>query len=85
MPDNSERVRLTHQVITATTHFLHVIGIAAVLYQTPNYWRQPYHTSALSGEAWVNELIHGHPDRIYNDKRNSQNQRSTERVREMSR
>ncbi|KAF9219216.1 hypothetical protein BS17DRAFT_681695, partial [Gyrodon lividus] len=24
----------------------------------------PYHTSILSGEAWVYELILGHPDRI---------------------
>lgn len=24
----------------------------------------PYHTSALTGEAWVLELITGHPDRI---------------------
>jgi hypothetical protein len=24
----------------------------------------PYHTSALSGEDWVQELIHGHPNRI---------------------
>ncbi|KAF8844724.1 hypothetical protein BDN67DRAFT_894439, partial [Paxillus ammoniavirescens] len=26
--------------------------------------RIPYHTSILSGEAWVYELILGHPDRI---------------------
>ena len=24
----------------------------------------PYHTSALSGEAWVDELLAGHPERI---------------------
>ncbi|KZP05026.1 hypothetical protein FIBSPDRAFT_684529, partial [Athelia psychrophila] len=24
----------------------------------------PYHTSALTGEAWVMELMMGHPDRI---------------------
>ena len=28
------------------------------------YDKQPYHTSALSGMAWVNELLTGHPDRI---------------------
>jgi hypothetical protein len=28
------------------------------------YVREPYHTSALSGEAWVLELLCGHPDRI---------------------
>jgi hypothetical protein len=26
--------------------------------------RQPYHTSILSGNAWVQELLHGHPKRI---------------------
>ena len=26
--------------------------------------RQPYHTLILSGEAWVQELFHGHPRRI---------------------
>ena len=26
--------------------------------------REPYHTSALTGEAWVVELLTGHPDRI---------------------
>ncbi|KAG2743479.1 hypothetical protein P692DRAFT_201723434, partial [Suillus brevipes Sb2] len=25
---------------------------------------EPYHTSALSGEAWVIELLTGHPERI---------------------
>lgn len=25
---------------------------------------QPYHTSLLSGQAWVQELLHGHPRRI---------------------
>ncbi|KAF8062591.1 hypothetical protein FPV67DRAFT_1394380, partial [Lyophyllum atratum] len=40
---------------------------AAILYTEPNYWKQPYHTSALSGQAWVEELIHGHPDRIFSE------------------
>jgi hypothetical protein len=55
------------KIITATAYFTHLIGIAAVLYMEPNYWKQPYHTSALSGEAWVQELIRGHPDRIFNE------------------
>jgi hypothetical protein len=65
MPNNRDIITLQQRVLTATTAFLHLIGIAAVLYQEPNYWKQGYHTSALSGEAWVNELIHGHPDRIF--------------------
>ncbi|KXN81924.1 hypothetical protein AN958_03409 [Leucoagaricus sp. SymC.cos] len=28
------------------------------------YIKEPYHTSVLSGEAWVNELLNGHPERI---------------------
>jgi hypothetical protein len=41
-----------------------MIQLAVVLYATPLYWKQPYHTSALSGKAWVDELLVGHPDRI---------------------
>ena len=26
---------------------------------------EPYHTSIISGQMWVKELLHGHPDRIY--------------------
>jgi len=37
---------------------------AVVEYATPLYDKIPYHTSALSGEAWVLELINGHPKRI---------------------
>jgi hypothetical protein len=31
------------------------------------YLREPYHTSALSGEAWVLELLCGHPNRIHTE------------------
>jgi hypothetical protein len=37
---------------------------AVVEYATPLYDKIPYHTSALSGKAWVLELINGHPKRI---------------------
>ena len=40
-------------VITATT---------AVLQSLEG--REPYHTSVLTGEGWVMELLGGHPDRI---------------------
>jgi hypothetical protein len=40
------------------------ISLAVVLYASPYYWKQPYHISALSGHAWVRELILGHPKRI---------------------
>ena len=40
-------------IITATANILQ-----------PLYTKEPYHTSALSGEAWVLELLSGHPNRI---------------------
>ncbi|THU83626.1 hypothetical protein K435DRAFT_631676, partial [Dendrothele bispora CBS 962.96] len=33
----------------------------------PYYWKQDYHTSALTGAQWVQELKHGHPDRIHTE------------------
>ena len=33
-------------------------------YANPLYNKEAYHTSALSGHAWVLELLAGHPDRI---------------------
>ncbi|KAI9510014.1 hypothetical protein F5148DRAFT_969194, partial [Russula earlei] len=34
---------------------------------TPHYDTTTYHTSALSGEAWVQELLNGHPQHIWNE------------------
>jgi hypothetical protein len=48
----------------AAAYFWHMIHLAVVLYASPLYWKQDYHTSALMGKAWVDELIVGHPDRI---------------------
>ena len=41
-----------------------VVAAAAIVYAVPLYNKTPYHTSALSGEAWVQELINGHPECI---------------------
>ena len=46
---------------------MQLAGTAAALDASPQYWRQPYHTSALTGAAWVQELINGHPDCIHNE------------------
>jgi hypothetical protein len=37
---------------------------AVVLFATNLYHKIPYHTSSLSGAAWVVELLEGHPERI---------------------
>jgi hypothetical protein len=42
-----------------------VAAAAAVVYAAPLYDKTPYHTSALSGEDWVSELINGHPGCIH--------------------
>jgi len=31
------------------------------------YMKEPYHTSILSGYAWLQELLHGHPERIHTE------------------
>ena len=44
-----------------------VVNIAAsavLAYGSPLYYQTPYHTSALSGAAWVNKLMTGHPECI---------------------
>jgi len=33
----------------------------------PLYWKQTYHTSKLTGEEWVKELINGHYDRMWTE------------------
>jgi hypothetical protein len=43
-------------IIATTALIVQVAAFAALLYASPHYWKQPYHTSALSGLAWVNEL-----------------------------
>lgn len=39
---------------------LHVIDA----YRQRYYNKEPHHTSILSGQGWVEELLNGHPDRI---------------------
>ena len=64
MPPDPEQELLRQNAATAAAYFVQVTSVASVLYNNPGYYSQPYHTSALSGIAWVNELIHGHPNRI---------------------
>jgi len=54
-------------VIATTCYVIQVISLAIAIYANPLYAKQEYHNSALSGEAWVEELVHGHPDRIRNE------------------
>ena len=65
MPRGSHLRR--RQLIIAAAYVVNVIGIAANLYASPIYWKQAYHTSKLTGEEWVKELINGHHDRMWTE------------------
>lgn len=41
-----------------------IVGTATASLVQSMYTREAYHTSALTGEAWVMELLAGHPERI---------------------
>jgi hypothetical protein len=45
--------------------FIIIAQIPSVLHALTQH--EPYHTSALSGEQWVQELLHGHPKRIHQE------------------
>jgi hypothetical protein len=40
---------------------------AASSLSQPHNEPEPYHTSSLSGESWLLELVGGHPDHIHNE------------------
>ncbi|CAK5267042.1 unnamed protein product [Mycena citricolor] len=52
------------RVILLAASFFMLIQMAVTTYASPLYGKQDYHTSALTGHAWVMELLNGHPDRI---------------------
>lgn len=66
MPHTRFRLR-REQLIIAAAYLINVVGVATQLYASPLYWKQPYHTSQLSGAGWVKELINGHHDRIWTE------------------
>jgi hypothetical protein len=55
------------------THILYILinlvfpTIEQIFHAMQRSDRQPYHTSILSGEAWVKELLCGHPKQIRNE------------------
>ena len=51
-------------ILATILYMVQCATLAVSLYASQWYWKQPYHTSALSGAEWVEELIYGHPKRI---------------------
>lgn len=64
MPLPPQARRLQILLLGICAYIANSMFLAVYLYSSPYYWKQPYHTSKLSGHAWVQELLHGHPDRI---------------------
>ncbi|KAJ7319139.1 hypothetical protein DFH08DRAFT_632566, partial [Mycena albidolilacea] len=48
-------------------NIVRLIAVLCWLYGSNWYWAQPYHTSKLTGQQWVEELMRGHPERIHNE------------------
>jgi hypothetical protein len=45
--------------------FISIILTATAVLVDSMFIREPYHTSILTGEGWVMELLSGHPNRIH--------------------
>ena len=64
LDDNNARQQMQKYRSCAAAIFVNVTVTAAILAVTPLVNKRPYHTSILSGEGWVQELITGHPEHM---------------------
>jgi hypothetical protein len=59
------RIHWHHRILQYSSLLLSILLTATYSLILENtYHREPYHTSALTGEDWVMELLTGHPERI---------------------
>ena len=65
--DHRARYAMRQQLHRFTALFVSMIIAAAATALQSLYPNDPvpYHTSVLTGEAWVSELMKGHPKRIH--------------------
>ncbi|EEB92059.1 hypothetical protein MPER_09486 [Moniliophthora perniciosa FA553] len=54
------------RIAASAASVINLAALGASIYAS-QATRQQYHNSALSGYAWVQELIQGHPRRIYTE------------------
>ena len=47
--------------------FICTLVSGAIVFAKPLFDKTPYHTSILTGEGWVLELLNGHPKRIHTE------------------
>ena len=64
MDQRSRQRQLRLRFQRFTILFVSILLTAVVSMLQSYYHKEPYHTSVLTGEAWVLELLAGHPRRI---------------------
>jgi hypothetical protein len=53
-------------VVVAATVICYInLGMGSII--SPYYDKLEYHNSSLTGYGWLQELLHGHPDRIHTE------------------
>jgi hypothetical protein len=62
-PSNQLKL-LQRRTIQYVTLIISIMLSASATMMQAMYTREPYHTSVLTGEGWVMELLSGHPERI---------------------
>jgi hypothetical protein len=63
----SLRDKQRHKQRTAAFLSAVVSGAVVMQYMAPHLVKTPMYNSKLSGEDWVQELLHGHPGRFYDN------------------
>jgi hypothetical protein len=65
MTPNDLTLQLAYSASIASLLILTTVASAAVY--ASHFEKRAQHTSRLSGEQWVQELLNGHEDRLYNE------------------
>jgi hypothetical protein len=62
--DQPQMRMLSHTTLVAITLQLSLLMPTLIHLIFCYHMKEPYHTSILSGYAWAQELLHGHPEHI---------------------
>ncbi|KAJ7127516.1 hypothetical protein C8R43DRAFT_897321 [Mycena crocata] len=65
MPPPTDPQQQARWVVTIVASLVQYIVYGVMVHVAPQFLKEDLHTSALSGQAWLNELLVCHPDRIY--------------------
>ena len=64
MHPSQPMLQLHRTILLAVTYQISLLLPTLMRLIARYHMKEPYHTSILSGYAWVQELLHGHPERI---------------------